>query len=367
VRTVTLDRNFNPIAPIQYFPKFFGWGQEQLSRLTRRRTTVLGGLLRHQAAFMNGRLLTYAGLRFDAVRFREHDYLTVIPGVPNGGLIRKTIDQLKPNLGANYKLTQNLRVFANYSESYFVNQTDNPNVFADPAYKPEIANGYDYGFKGSFFEDRLTFTVSGFYAIRENVSVSNTFERPLGSGNFVTENQRAGNQLVRGYEMDLNWQASDAVSVTGSWGHVYSIFTDFGTAAPLAVGRRVNGVTPQNGSLSVRYGPRTGILKNFSANLGVTHMASTPTELPNAGDTYITTPSGQRVLDRTTYQWRLRVPSATLWNLGARYTFKQGRIDQTLAINVNNIFDRDYLKVNRQLGERRAVYFTYTLGYAGTR
>ena len=97
--------------------------------------------------------------------------------------------------------------------------------------------------------------------------------------------------------------------------------------------------------------------------------ASTPTEAPSAGDTYTTTATGQRVLARTTYQWRLRVPSYTLWNLGVRYRLATGssRFDHTLAINVNNLFDLDYVRANRLLGERRAVYFTYTLGHSGPR
>ncbi len=31
---------------------------------------------------------------------------------------------------------------------------------------------------------------------------------------------------------------------------------------------------------------------------------------------------------------------------------------------MNNALDKDYLKVNKQLGERRAFYFTYNLGFA---
>jgi iron complex outermembrane receptor protein len=73
-------------------------------------------------------------------------------------------------------------------------------------------------------------------------------ETPLGSGNFVLVARRDGDQLVRGYEIDLNWRVTDEVSVGGSWGHIYSIYTDFGSAFPLAVGRRVNGISPQNGS-----------------------------------------------------------------------------------------------------------------------
>jgi len=148
---------------------------------------------------------------------------------------------------------------------------------------------------------------------------------------------------------------------------VYSIYTDFGSGKPLSIGRRVSGVSPQNGSLSTRYAPRSGLLKGFSANLGWTYVASTPSENPDAGDTY-TVVGGKSVLQRTTYQWRMRVPSFGLWNVGARYALKSGaRYDQTFAVNVNNVADKDYLKVSKQLGDRRAVYFTYTLGFAGGR
>ena len=377
-----LNTDFTPAGTINYFPSFFEWGQETLNRLTRRRTTVLGGLLRHQSAFMDGRLLTYIGVRYDKVRFQERDLLGRIhavtgqrfaptatppagaPLIMPGQMIRRVINQTKPNLGVNYKVTPGFRVFANYSESYFVNQTDNPEAFVPASYKPEIAEGFDYGFKGSFLQDKLTFTVSGFYAIRENVNVSDTFEDPPGSGVFVTQNRRDGNQLVRGFEIDFNWRATDEINVMGSWGHVYSVYTDFGTSFPLSVGRRVNGVSPQNGSLSLRYAPRGGPLKGFSANIGATHLAETPTESPNAGDTYSTTATGERVLTRSTNQWRLRVPSSTLLNAGVRYTWRtDSRFDHTVALNVNNILDKDYLKVNRQLGERRAFYVTYTLGY----
>jgi iron complex outermembrane receptor protein len=377
-RVISLNADYTPTADIAYFPKFWQWGHESLTRLTRRRTTVLGGLLREQASFLHGRLLTFAGLRFDAVRFQERDYTTTVgsatsagtfrsfPGYENynqGDMIKKRINQAKPNLGANYKLTENFRVFANYSESYFVNQTDNPIVFADPSYKPETAEGYDYGFKGSLLNDKLNFTVSGFYATRENVSVSDTFESPVGSGLFVTQNRRDGDQLVRGYELDINWRATDEISTNLSWGHVYSVYTNFGSAKPLSVGRRVNGVAPENGSITLKYAPRMGILKGFSTNIGWTYVASTPTEAPDQGDVYNTV-NGVAVFARSTNQWKLRVPSFGLWNFGARYKFQNtGRLDHEIGVNVNNIADKDYLKISRQIGEPRSIIFSYTIGY----
>jgi iron complex outermembrane recepter protein len=363
VRTVRLDSDLRPVGPIAYFPKTLQWGQEVSTRIRKMRATVTGGLIRHQSAFRNGDVLVYTGARYDSVRFRHRDFTSPPAGFAPGQMLDRTLDELKPNAGVNYKITPQLRIFANYSESYFIPQADAPATVADPDYKSETARGYDYGFKGTLLNERLTFTASGFYAIRNNVSVTEVEEVPLGSGNYVTFARRDGNQLVRGFELDLNWRATDEISVGGSWGHVYSIYTDFGSAFPLSVGRRVNGVSPQNGSAYVRYAP-SGMLKGFSANVGVTHVASTPTYAPNAGDTYTTTSTGQRVLTRTTYQWRLRVPAYTLVNVGVRYRFPTTtRFSHTLGLNVNNVLDRDYLRANRLLGERRAFYGTYTVAF----
>jgi iron complex outermembrane receptor protein len=101
--------------------------------------------------------------------------------------------------------------------------------------------------------------------------------------------------------------------------------------------------------------------KGFSANLGVTYVASTPTEAPNAGDNYVTL-NGTRVVTRSTNQWRLRVPSFNLWSVGLRYKLPtRGALDHTIALNINNLFDRDYLRANRLIGEPRAIFLTYTL------
>ena len=368
VRTVRLDpATLTPTGPVAYFPKWFQWGQEVATRIRKQRVTVVGGLLRHQAALFNGRLLAYAGARYDTVRFRHREFIPVPANFAVGQMIDKKLSALKPNAGVNYKLTNSLRFFVNYSESYFVPQSEATATVNSPEYKSEIANGWDYGFKGSYFNDRLNFTVSGFYAIRENVQVTDLQETPPGSGNYLEVSRREGNQLVRGFEFDANWRLTDALSAGGSWGHVYSVYTDYGAAFPLAVGRRVQGVAPVNGGAYLKWAPTTGSLKGFSANVGVTHVGPTPTEAPNAGDVYTTTRTGERVLTRTTYQWRLRVPGYTLWNLGVRYRL-QGRgsaLDHTFAINVNNALDQDYRRANRLLGEERSVFFTYTLGRTG--
>ena len=141
------------------------------------------------------------------------------------------------------------------------------------------------------------------------------------------------------------------------------IYTDFGTAYPRSVGRPVQNITPTNGGVYLKFAGTEGGWKGFSANVGVTHMSSTPTEAPNAGDP----PAGANGIQpgTSTNQWMLRVPSFTLWNVGVSYEWVQSaRVKHTVRLNVNNVFDEDYLKVNKNIGDPRGIYFTYDLRFS---
>jgi outer membrane receptor protein involved in Fe transport len=381
-RFVNLDANLNPTGPIAYFPKSSQESPGEIfTRSWHKHTTARGGNIRQQTAFFDGRLLTYAGFRFDSVENQHRDQTTAassftpfIPGYVVGQVIRRTYNELKPNLGVNFKLTPEFRVFANYSESYFIDQGDTPLQIADPGYRTQTASGYDYGFKGAFLENRLNYTLSGFYINRMNVSVTDSVETPVGSGNFVDTNRNDGDQLVRGYEADVNWQMSSEVSFLLSYGNVHSIYTNFGSSFPLAVGRPVQWVSPYNGSVSAKYSSVRGALKGFSANVGVTFVGATPTDAPNAGDVYTTVRgTGAKVLTSSTGQWNLRAPAYQLWSLGLRYQLPgTSSYSHTFALNVNNVFDKLYLRAGssaatRLRGEHRAIYFTYTLSHKGAK
>jgi iron complex outermembrane receptor protein len=367
-----------PLAPIGYYPENWTWNTVVVNNAHHNRQTVLGGLISERASFFNDTLLFYGGGRYDIFRYFGRDFHTAVtsfnkfPGYADyqiGDQVRRTFHEWKPNVGVNWQFVKGYYAYVNYSESWTVNQGDQAATVADPTYKPETAEGWDYGIKGDILGDRLTFTLTGFYARRQNVSVNELVETPPGSGNYVVAAVRDGDQLVRGYEWDLNWRMTDELNLVGSWGHVYSIYTNFGADAPLAVGRRVNGVAPENGGISMRYGPRTGWLRGFSANLGYTYVGRTPTEAPSAGDTYSKPDSqGHVTLTSTTRQWALSVPAISLWNAGVRYALRTTpRFSQQIAINVNNVFDRIYLKATKAPGDRRAVYVTYQIGFGSYR
>jgi outer membrane receptor protein involved in Fe transport len=374
VRTVTLDANLNPVSPLVYFTKEHDPVNGYVStRKMKRHTTVLGGLIRHQASLMSGKLLAYAGARYDSVSYAHRDYITAassftsfLPNYQVGDLIEKTVTAFKPNVGVNYKLKENFRLFANYSESYFIAQGDNPVEVANPTYKAETADGWDFGFKGSLFDNRLTYTVSGFYINRYNVSVADIDEVT-----GLSVQRRDGDQLVRGFEVDATWNLTRELSVLGSYGDVHSIYTDFGTVNPQAIGRKVQFVAPYNGSLSLKYTPASGMLKGFSANIGVTFVGETPTEDPIAGDTHLSASS--IVISRSTEQWKLTAPAYSIWSVGLRYRLPtKSNLSHTFALNINNVADEQYFKpgsggANRILsGDARSFFVTYTLGHKGT-
>ncbi|HET7536607.1 MAG TPA: TonB-dependent receptor, partial [Candidatus Didemnitutus sp.] len=367
-RVVALNPDFTPTAPLTYFPvSLDDGGQGALTRYTRRRVNVFGGQFRQESHWLKDSLLTYFGVRFDKVHFNEREYITAINGVTptldNPVTVKRDVTQTKPNIGALYKIRENFRVFANYSESYFINQTDNPSDIANPLYKPETAKGYDYGIKGSFFDDRLNYTICGYYINRYAVRVTNSVETPPGSGNFVNIVQPDGDQWDRGVELDVNWNINRNYSAGISYGHVDAIYTDFGSAYPRAVGRHVQNISPDNGGAYLKYSGTEGFLKGFSANIGVTYVGETPTEAPNAGDPAAGANGVQA--PTSTNQWALKVPSFTLWNLGLSYNWHQSsRVSHSLRLNVNNAFDLDYLKVNKNIGDGRGVYVSYTLSFS---
>lgn len=100
----------------------------------------------------NDKLIILSGLRWDEIE----NMSLVSPGVSNERN-SDTQDQFSPQLGANYRLTENITLFANYSESFTPQWArTEAGTFADPF----ISKGYEFGTKSDFFDGRLSFVIS---------------------------------------------------------------------------------------------------------------------------------------------------------------------------------------------------------------
>lgn len=350
IRNITVTPDLSAAAvPIQYLPTRFNWSNSAPGRKNKNRTRDIGTLFRQSIALINGKLLVYGGGRFDRVSYSLRDYAA-------GNQNRFKLTEFRPNFGASYAVTSGLRLYANYSESFFPNQQFITAASITPGYQSETAEGIDYGVKGTFLEDRLNLTVTGFHIRRQNVVVQ---ELDLTTGVLV--NRPEGDQLVEGFEIDANWKINNDVYVGGSFGYVDSAITNFGIKTQ-SIGRSAARVSPQNGGAYVKFAPNHGALAGFSANLGVVYQAKTPTDAPDAGDTY----SATGVFLRSTNQWAMSVPAFTTLNLAMRYSFTPSsrfRLRHTVGVIVNNLTDKFYLQPNRQVADRRSVFFNYTLNY----
>jgi outer membrane receptor protein involved in Fe transport len=350
IRTVTVSPDLTSVtSPIQYLNDPWTFNNPHvLGRKNKNRTTVVGTLVRHQATALDGKLIASFGARFDQVKYNLRDLRA-------GQQSKFDFTEITPNAGLNYKLTPNLSAFVNYSEGFFPNQQFITASSISPDYESEHAQGYDYGFKGSYFEDRLNFTLNGFRIRRQNVVV-----QELDTATGVLVNRPEGNHLVQGFEIELNWRVTDDFTVGGSYGYLDSKITDFGTRTE-SIGRSPARISPGNGGAYVKYEFSRGALKGLSANLGVTYLASTPVSAPDAGDTY----SSTGVFLRSTNEWAQKVPSVTVANIGVRYRFKPNgsKLTHTVGVNVNNLLDKFYLQPNRQVGDRRSIFGNYTLNF----
>ncbi len=390
--------NLVPNAPINYFPNWYNTNELSLfsgagnsitggaslngGTLTRRRTSSVGGNIRQQMFLLDGRLIVYAGIRNDTVLFSQRDYTVAFASVgfgntlaagtgganqAGGSVVRRYVHQNKPNMGYSYKVTPNLHVYGSYSSAYFVDQTSRPAVIAASTYAPFTAKGFDYGIKGSYLNSRLNFTLGGYYAKQFNVLVNDTVETFVGSGVYTNVALQDGDQLVRGFEFDLSWVANNNLTFGVSGAEVNSKYTNYGSAYPEVVGRSVNGITPENGSAYVKY--FVPGIKGLYVNALTTYVSSTPSQVPNTGDTTtINQALKMSTVTAHTDAWKIRYPSYEIWILSVNYRLPKlnQNWDQRLAFTMNNAFNKNYVKTSGTQGDGRGVMLTYTLSHGGS-
>ena len=349
IKTITVGQ------PIQYWTAPFDYSESILNKINHSRTTIWGDLLRDQIGFFGGRLLLFVGDRYDYVLI--HAFSQPLLATPfQSASVAQTFRGVErfdsPSYGANFKLTKDLTLFTSRSVGY---NTNNQSIGATNAsqYIPAEKDwGYDFGVKASGFNNRLSLTVDGYYIYRANVLVTDL------TSSDTTVQVPGGDQLVRGVDTDLTWVATQNLSILAGWGHINSEITNFGEQYE-AVGRPAAGITPDNYYFATKYN-FTGALKVLAVNAGTYYEEKTPTQNPNAGDTYSTTTG---LLTKSTGQWAVTVPSYYVVSLGAHYRFRTGKLHQSLGLNITNLLNRDYIRTTGIVGDSRGYFFNYSIGY----
>jgi iron complex outermembrane recepter protein len=195
------------------------------------RIDIHGAFLSERASLLDGRLLLLAGLRHDSSKSTTDDHRAA-------SHTQVDANAWTHQLGINFRLLRHLTLYANQSRSFVPQFGSGTNLNGARFNLPnEIGEGWEAGFKGGFFGDRLTFTVGYFDLTLDNVATRVT---DPATGGIVT--LTSGRYASKGAEFDFNWVVTNQLQFFGGTGHTKSEVLSFAGARHL-----IGGPTPQHG------------------------------------------------------------------------------------------------------------------------
>jgi iron complex outermembrane receptor protein len=162
-------------------------------------------------------------------------------------------NKLLPRLGAVVDVTDNISVFANYSEGL----RGQPFALFSGTPKPEETRQREAGIK--LDTGSLTGQVAVYHIDRSNVAISDpaSFTRSLTNGE----------QRSRGFETDLTWQATPSLKFLGNYAYTDAEFTK-NASTTVVSGNQLQGVPKNSARLWANYNFASLGVSGLSAGLG---------------------------------------------------------------------------------------------------
>jgi len=276
---------------------------------SRDRIERLGIYLQDQVNLVNN-LILVAGLRYETVE-RTSTPLTDFnePGEPE---TTQNDDAVSPRIGIVYQPIPELSLYGSYSQSF----TPNLGTTADGnPLKPERGEGFEVGAKAELFEGRLLTTLAYFDITRRNVATADP-NNPFGS-------VATGEQRSHGVELDATGEILPGWNIIASYTYTDAEVTEDND---ISVGNRLFGVPEHSASLWTTYEIQRGDLQGLGLGIGLNYVGERQGDLANS----------------------FQVDSYFLTNAAIFYQRNNWRF----ALNVNNLFDVDYIEATDNL--RRA-------------
>lgn len=348
-----------------------------------------------QSEFLDGRLRTLMGIRYDDIEV-THSYvdhvISVGPGYFNqnipDGLTPETInvefadndvpyDQVSPSIGALYWITDGIGVFANYAKSIQSPDGTDLDPFGD-VIPPVYGEGYEYGLRFDLFDGKLNGQIIAFYIEKENDNIVNydfrlsdiiTYEeygqkypnyfREINGEWSLTNNVLPGKQLAgdvsRAEGLDVEFYYNPTRNLSLVFSYTYN------NLDAIKINENVNprfgrifGLAPHNAIVHLRYKFRDGWLDGFTAGLSQRYRsASTLTSY------YIDD-------DDTWYDVEFDEEFATDGFIRYEKNFGKGADRKTLNITyrVQNLFDDgDLMNRNQSAFYRQSIRHTVEVGF----
>ncbi len=307
--------NFTPFI-LNVFDPEYGVDRPELDTLLFDRQSEidrLGIYLQDQIqVFDNLNLLV--GLRYDTVEQRVDN----VPALfyPDGDLTQND-DALTPRVGIVYQPSEDLSLFASYSQSF------NPNVDEVAAdgnpLEPERGEGFEVGIKAEL-SDALIATLAYFDITKQNVATQDPDFPGLGVS-IAT-----GEQQSRGFEFDVTGQILPGWNIIASYAYTDAEVSEDET---IPIGNQLPGIPLHNANIWTTYEIQDGNLQGLGFGIGFNYIGERQGDFINSfeADNYFLT------------------------NAAVFYR----RDNWRLALNFKNLFDVNYTSSTSNFGSRTSA------------
>ncbi|WP_448034877.1 TonB-dependent siderophore receptor [Bradyrhizobium liaoningense] len=274
------------------------------------------------------------------VRYMDYDQLAG-RGKPFITNTNVSADAVLPLGGAIFKLTDQLSLYASYTQSLKPNSTIAPlsnggGVVLGSNIAPEEGTQYETGLKFDL-NKRLSGTLAVYDIEKQNVLVSQ-----LNTATGLNVYTAAGKVRSRGLEIDVTGRLSDNWSMIGSYGYTDARVTE----DPTYTGKQLQNVAMNTASLYLVYDFGTALPGQLRLGGGARYVGDRPGDALN---TFV-------------------LPSYVVADIFATYETKYQNTPVIYQFNVKNLFDTVYYpsavnNLNVAIGDARRVSLSATVKF----
>lgn len=248
-------------------------------------TTETWGAFIKDTIYLSNDLILNAGIRYSHYKPEDSDTTTA----------------LSPSFGLVKHISPKTSVYINYSESFNPNTTENIN---GEIIDPEQGKGFEIGLRQKLFNDKFNLTAALFQIEKVNVS------QAAGTIGSTIYYEASGEQLSKGFEIDVNGNITPELSIVASYGYTNTKDKDNDN-------NRFVDVPNHTGNLFAKYNLKHFSLPNFDVTGGINYIGS---KYANSTNT-------------------IKLDSALIFNTSIAYQ----KDDWKTSLSVQNLTDEEYV------------------------
>lgn len=138
-----------------------------------------------------------------------------------------TADDVNPMVNISYVLTDNLNIYATYSEGFkgggFTQRLSSP-VPAPPTFEPEVVEMVEVGAKYTGLDNRLRLNFALFHSDYSDIQVNGTNPNTVGSSTI-----NAGEAEIDGFEIDMTYLPAEDLMIQAGVGYLDGDYISLGS------------------------------------------------------------------------------------------------------------------------------------------